>query len=288
MNPSMNEPGLWAKPETLRVSSRDTIWGIGFASISAEIFATLLEELPRTPMEYIRNGAGYWYPTAEEFAERLKVDARDVRIWLRDGIDEPWEIAVVRAYARTGMVLPVVDHVPAEVVREALSRCPALNVASRHTGIPVPMLKRHLEHGAPGGTHGRAYLLMASEDYRMATGCRVCRPVDEQILATIERMVAEGATQQQIGDELNLSPSAVQKRIVAMGLVMARKRRGGKAIKGEGAFEGIVGGRDNWGDYLLPVLIRFREQGVSWERIGKHYEVSTAAVQRKAKKLGIK
>jgi len=288
MNPSVNEPGMWAQLEALRVSSRDTIWGIGFAAISAETFATLLEELPRNPMEYIRNGAGYWSPTVEEFAERIKVDARDVRIWLRDGIDEPWEIAVVRAYARTGMVLPVLDHVPADVVGEALSRCPALNVAAKHTGIPVQMIKRHLQHGAPGETHGRAYLLMASEEYRMISGCRVSRPVDEEILATIERMVAEGATQQEIAYALNLSPSAVQKRIVAMGLVMARERRGGKVIKGEGAFAGIPGGRENWGDHLLPVLISLREQGVSRDRIGKHYEVSTAAVTRKSNKLGIK
>lgn len=223
------EPGQWGQSEALRQNTLDRFWGLGWDCISAERFCEFIEELTRTPGEYTRNGGAHWSPTHAELAARLRVPVELVDEWAEDGIDEPWEICVVRAYARTGIVVTTDEpRVPAIVVHRALCRAGGLGDAASVTGIPEAMLEHHLEVGAPASTHGRVYLLMDSEDYRCA-GMRNLLPADGAAAdCTIARMLAEGATFDDIALEVGVTAGSIHRRIKKLGLSAARARRGGR------------------------------------------------------------
>lgn len=223
------EPGQWPLSEALRQNTLDRFWGLGWSPISAEKFAEFVLELTRTAGEYSRNGGAHWSPTHAELAARLQVPVELVDEWAEDGIDEPWEICVVRAYARTGIVVATDDaRVPPLVVHRALYRANSLADAAKATGIPKTMLEHHLEVGAPAKTHGRAYLLMDSEEYR-SCGMRNLLPADGAAAdATIARMLAEGATFDEIALEVGVTGGSVHRRIKKLGLSAARGRHGGR------------------------------------------------------------
>ena len=224
------EPGIWPQSEALRHRTEDRAWGLCWFPVSAEKFAEFMLELTRTPGEYTRNGGAHWSPTHAELAERLRVPVELVDDWAEEGVYEPWEICVVRAYARTGVVETTDDaRVPRVVVERVLHRARGLSEASKITRIPVAMLQHHLEVGAPARTHGRAYLLMDSESYRAVavSGGRLeaeSQAADE----TIARMLAEGATIQQICAEIDMNGNSVSMRMKKLGLEAARARKGGR------------------------------------------------------------
>jgi DNA-binding Lrp family transcriptional regulator len=223
------EPGQWGQSEALRKNTYDQIWGLAWSPISSETFAEFINELTRTPAEYSRNGGVHWSPTNAELASRLRVPADLVDEWAVEGIDEPWEICVVRAYGRTGIVATTDEvRVPAIVVHRALARANSLEDAASVTGIPLAMLEHHLEVGAPAKTHGRAYLLMASEEYRAL--CPGGRLPQERAAAdaTIARMISEGATFDEIALEVGVETSSINTRIKKLGLSAARARKGGR------------------------------------------------------------
>lgn len=223
------EPGQWGQSEALRQNTLDRFWGLGWSPISAEKFAEFVLELGRTPGEYSRNGGAHWSPTHAELAGRLRVPVELVDEWAADGIAEPWEICVVRAYARTGIVVTTEDaRVPATVVHRALHRAHSLTDAAKATGIPKAMLEYHLEVGAPAKTHGRAYLLMDSEEYRDA-GMRNLLPAESAAAdAKIATMLAAGATFDEIALEVGVTGGSINQRIKKLGLVAARGRHGGR------------------------------------------------------------
>lgn len=223
------EPDQWGQSEALRKNTYDQIWGLAWSPISAETFVEFVNELTRTPAEYSRNGGVHWSPTNAELAARLRVPVDLVDDWAQHGIDEPWEICVVRAYARTGIVVTTGEpRVPAIVVHRALARANSLEDAASATGIPLAMLEHHLEVGAPANTHGRAYLLMDSEEYRDA-GMRNLLPIDSQRAdETIARMLGDGATFDEIALEVGVTAGSVNTRIKKLGLSAARARKGGR------------------------------------------------------------
>lgn len=223
------EPDQWGQSEALRQNTLDRFWGLGWDCVSVERFANFVQELGRTAGEYSRNGGEHWSPTHAELAARLRVPVELVDDWAQHGIDEPWEICVVRAYARTGIVVTTDEpRVPAIVVHRALARANSLEDAASATGIPLAMLEHHLEVGAPANTHGRAYLLMGSEEYRDA-GMRNLLPIDSQRAdETIARMLGEGATFDEIALEVGVTAGSVNTRIKKLGLSAARARKGGR------------------------------------------------------------
>jgi hypothetical protein len=131
----------------------DPYWHIGFGPIAAQEFIEILD----------RSGL-----TLPQFAERLHIPFRLTIAWPCDGIDEPWEVAVVRAFGRTGIVVPPVDWLDAAIVRSGLGWGSCFRRMATVTRVPLAVLRRHSLVGAPGQTHGRIYALMASREYRKA------------------------------------------------------------------------------------------------------------------------
>jgi hypothetical protein len=230
MNSSASDPGYWPRTDTMPLAVRDRVWGIGWQGMRADTFEEWRHDLTRTPGEYSSHGGEDWSPSHAELAARLHVDAELVRYWSRYGIDEPWEIAVVRAYARTGMVIPPGHRVSPDVVREALGLAKSLEVASAKTGIPLSMLQHHLEVGAPAKTHGRMYTLMASDLYREAAGFRQTEPACVSTNAVIRRMAEAGATLWEIANEVGMSGPGVMYRMKKLGIPPARAMKGGRTL----------------------------------------------------------
>lgn len=223
------EPDQWGQSEALRQNTPDRFWGLGWSPISPEKFAEFLQELTRTSGEYSRNGGLHWSPTHAELAARLRVPVELVDDWAAFGVEEPWEICVLRAYGRTGIVATTDEaRVPAIVVHRALARANSLEDAASVTGIPVAMLEHHLEVGAPAKTHGRAYLLMASEEYHAARPGGMLPHERASADATIARMLAEGATFGEISVEVGVDTCSINMRIKKLGLSAARARKGGR------------------------------------------------------------
>jgi hypothetical protein len=75
---------------------------------------------------------------------------------------------VVRAFDRTGIVVPPVDWLDAAIVRSGLGWGSCFQRMAKVTRVPLAVLRRHSLVGAPGQTHGRIYALMASREYRKA------------------------------------------------------------------------------------------------------------------------
>lgn len=228
------EPGVWAQSEALRQNTLDPFWGLGWTPISAERFAEFVLELTRTPGEYSQNGGEHWSPTNAELARRLRVPVELVDDWAEEGVHEPWEICVVRAYARTGLVVTTDDkRVPPDHVARALYRAHGLLAAQKITRIPVAMLAHHLEVGAPAKTHGRAYLLMDSEEYRDAGMRNLLEPESKIADWTIALMLAAGATIEQISTAVGLQRTTVALRMKKLGLSAARDRKGGRVKRND-------------------------------------------------------
>lgn len=223
------EPGQWGQSEALRKNTYDKFWSLAWNSISADTFAEFVQELTRTPGEYSRNGGDHWSPTHAELAARLRVPVELVEDWAENGTEEPWEICVLRAYGRSGIVVTTDElRVPALVVHRALSRAESLDAAAASTGIPLAMLEHHLEVGAPATTHGRAYLLMASDEYRASCAGTMLPQERAAADATIARMISEGATFDEISLEVGVETSSINMRVKKLGLVAARARKGGR------------------------------------------------------------
>lgn len=226
------EPGDWAQSEALRLNTLDQFWGLGWTSISAEKFAEFVCELTRAPGECSRNGGEHWSPTHAELADRLRVPVELVEDWAEEGVTEPWEICVVRAYARTGIVATTDDaRVPPDQVVRALHRADGLRAAAKVTRIPLAMLERHLEVGAPAKTHGRAYLLMDCAEYRNAGMRNLLRRESAQADETIAKMLADGATIEDMATAVGLHASSIAGRMKKLGLVAARDRKGGRSAQ---------------------------------------------------------
>jgi hypothetical protein len=135
------------------MKTNDPYWHIGFDRMTVEDFIDVLD----------RSGL-----TLPALAERLHVPFGLVLGWATEGIDEPWEVAVVRAFDRTGIVVPPVDWLDAAIVRSGLGWGSCFQRMAKVTRVPLAVLHRHSRVGAPGNTHGRIYALMACEEYRKA------------------------------------------------------------------------------------------------------------------------
>lgn len=230
MNSSSSEPGYWPRTETMRVHSADRIWGIGWQGLRADTFDLWRQELTRTPKEYSLRGGEDWSPSLAELAARLHVDVDLVHDWAQHGIDEPWEIAVVRAYARTGIALAPGQRVSAHEVERALGRVNNLQDASAQTGVPLSMLQHHLEVGAPAKTHGRMYTLMASDRYREASGLSLESTWEPKDIERVRRMAENGATHEAIALHFEITQKAVSVRMKKLGIVSMRASIGGRTL----------------------------------------------------------
>ena len=219
----------WPQSEALRHFPYDRFFGLHWGRIKAEKWANFVQELTRTPGEYSRNGGAFWSPTNEEIASRLKVPVETVDDWSENGIHEPWEIAVVNAYARVGIVVTIDEPlVSPEAVQNAVDRAPTFEDVVETTGIPMPILLRHMVHGAPSHTHGRAYLLMDCEEYRQKTAAVMLHKENEDMNEQIPRLLGEGLTYEEIALELGVSTTVVGYRIGKLGLTPARAAKGGR------------------------------------------------------------
>lgn len=216
----VSDPSTWLPIEDLCMVKADQYWHLRWAPISAELFGQFIDSLTRTATEYTHVGGWHWSPTPGELAARLRVSTETVEDWIAEGVHEPWEIAVVRAYARSGMVLTSTEkRLSPETVRYAVARARNLEVASEITGIPACIMERHLVEGAPAGTHGRAYLLMNSLEYR-----EFCRqnPVSigqDRFLEIAKAMLAEGKKAKDIAAAIGITPSGTRTRLVRVGLI---------------------------------------------------------------------
>ncbi len=219
------EPGTWAQPLALKWGDTDKLWAIGWRPISAGMFGDWLSELWRTPVEITRNGAGRWSPSLDELAARLHVPVYVAESWQEEGVVEPWEIAVVRAYSKTGMVIPPSDRISAKTVRAALSRAKSLEDAAKLTRVPLPMLHQHLEVGAPARSHGRMYAIMASQEYRKATRSSAAFLSDAEMEPIMRRLMGTGATIEDIAAELDVSPECARQRMKKFGFVTEHAKK---------------------------------------------------------------
>lgn len=216
---------LWRCVDELCMAKADRYWLLRWEPISAQLFRDFVDALTRTANEYTHVGGTHWSPSHAELAARLHVPVETVDDWATEGVVEPWEIAVLRAYARTGMVVTVPKkRVSPELVRLALHKGTSLASTSEITGIPLPMLQRHILEGAPASTHGRAYLLMASEEYRQASRQNpywLCR---DKFIEIAKPMLEEGAKFSDIAKAVGLARQSVEHRCRQFGLVPSTEK----------------------------------------------------------------
>lgn len=216
---------LWRWVDELCMAKADRYWLLRWEPIPVQLFRDFIDALTRTANEYTHVGGTHWSPSHAELAARLHVPVETVDDWATEGVVEPWEIAVVRAYARTGIVVTVPKkRVSSELVRLALHKGSSLAATSEITGIPLAMLERHVREGAPAGTHGRAYLLMASEEYRQASRQNPYRLCQDRFLEIVTPMLDQGLTYSDIAKAVGLARYSVERRCKQFGLVPSTEK----------------------------------------------------------------